>query len=79
MPSRIDEAGHTEAFDYPVAEHWGPLKRTQCIGILQPNTTTSILVIMLPVSVSPGALFSQFLPVNHRPLLEAPRPLPKQQ
>ena len=23
MPSHIDEAGHTKAFDYPVAEHWG--------------------------------------------------------
>ena len=23
MPSCIDEAGHTKAFDYPVAEHWG--------------------------------------------------------
>ena len=23
MPSRIDEAGHTKAVDYPVAEHWG--------------------------------------------------------
>ena len=23
MPSRIDEAGHTKAFGYPVAEHWG--------------------------------------------------------
>ena len=23
MASRIDEAGHTKAFDYPVAEHWG--------------------------------------------------------
>ena len=22
MPSRIDTAGHTKAFDYPVAEHW---------------------------------------------------------
>ena len=22
MPSRIDEAGHTKDFDYPVAEHW---------------------------------------------------------
>ena len=22
MPSRTDTAGHTEAFDYPVAEHW---------------------------------------------------------
>ena len=23
MPSRIDEAGHTKAFDYPVADRWG--------------------------------------------------------
>ena len=23
MPSRKDTAGHTNAFDYPVAEHWG--------------------------------------------------------
>ena len=23
MPSLIDEAGHTKAFDYPVTEHWG--------------------------------------------------------
>ena len=23
MPSHIDKAGHTKAFDYPVAEHWG--------------------------------------------------------
>ena len=23
MASRIDEAGHTKAFDYPVVEHWG--------------------------------------------------------
>ena len=26
MPSRIDEAGHTKAFDYPVVEHWGEVK-----------------------------------------------------
>ena len=26
MPSRIDEAGHTKAFDDPVAEHWGEVK-----------------------------------------------------
>ena len=26
MPSRIDEAGHTKAFDYLVAEHWGKPK-----------------------------------------------------
>ena len=29
MPSRIDEAGHTKAFDYPVAEHWGESQRTK--------------------------------------------------
>ena len=28
MPSRIDEAGHTKAFDDPVAEHWGENRRT---------------------------------------------------
>ena len=27
MPSRIDEAGHTKAFDDPVAEHWGESQR----------------------------------------------------
>ena len=29
MPSRIDEAGHTKAFDYPVAEHWGESRNVQ--------------------------------------------------
>ena len=29
MPSRIDEAGHTKAFNYPVAEHWGESQRTK--------------------------------------------------
>ena len=29
MPSRIDEAGHTKAFDYPVAEQWGESQRTK--------------------------------------------------
>ena len=29
MPSRIDEAGHTKTFDYPVAEHWGESQRTK--------------------------------------------------
>ena len=28
MPSRIDEAGHTKAFDYPVAEHCIDLQTT---------------------------------------------------
>ena len=29
MPSHIDEAGHTKAFDYPVAEHWGESRNVQ--------------------------------------------------
>ena len=29
MPSRIDEAGHAKAFDYPVAEHWGGDRNVQ--------------------------------------------------
>ena len=29
MPSRIDEAGHTKAFEYPVAEHWGESRNVQ--------------------------------------------------
>ena len=29
MPSRIDEAGHTKAFDYLVAEHWGESRNVQ--------------------------------------------------
>ena len=32
MPSRIDEAGHTKAFDYPVAEHWGESRNVQFRG-----------------------------------------------
>ena len=32
MPSRIDEAGHTKAFDYPVAEHWGGSQNVQFHG-----------------------------------------------
>ena len=29
MPSRIDEAGHTKAFGYPVVEHWGESRNVQ--------------------------------------------------
>ena len=29
MPSRIDEAAHTKAFDDPVAEHWGESQRAK--------------------------------------------------
>ena len=32
MPSRIEEAGHTKAFDYPVAEHWGESRNVQFRG-----------------------------------------------
>ena len=32
MPSRIDEAGHTKAFDFPVAEHWGESRNVQFCG-----------------------------------------------
>ena len=32
MPSRTDEAGHTKAFDYPVAEHWGESRNVQFHG-----------------------------------------------
>ena len=40
MPSRIEEAGHTKAFDYPVAEHWGESQRTKrsLVG-LEPTST----------------------------------------
>ena len=37
MPSRIDEAGHTKAFDYPVAEHWGETRNVQFRGDLLPT------------------------------------------
>ena len=32
MPSRIDEAGHTKAFDFPVAEHLGDLTKEVHFG-----------------------------------------------
>ena len=39
MPSRIDEAGHTKAFDYPVAEHWGESQRTKrCLVGFEPTS-----------------------------------------
>ena len=41
MPSRIDEAGHTKAFDDPVAEHWGESQRAKrsLVG-LEPTSAT---------------------------------------
>ena len=39
MPSRIDEAGHTKAFDDPVAEHWGESQRAkQSLVGLEPTS-----------------------------------------
>ena len=32
MPSHIDEAGHTKAFDYPVAVHWRESRNVQFHG-----------------------------------------------
>ena len=32
MPSRIDEAGHTKAFGYPVADHWWESRNVQFHG-----------------------------------------------
>ena len=33
MPSRIDMAGHTKAFDYPVMDHWMEFKLDDRIDI----------------------------------------------
>ena len=41
MPSRIDEAGHTKAFNYPVAEHWGGAKCSVPQVGLEPTTHQS--------------------------------------
>ena len=38
MPSRIDEAGHTKAFDYPVMGHWGEPKCSVPRVGLEPTT-----------------------------------------
>ena len=32
MTSHKDEAGHTKAFDYPVAQHWGESRNIQFHG-----------------------------------------------
>ena len=32
MPCRIDETGHTKAFDFPVAEHWGKAEMFSSAG-----------------------------------------------
>ena len=41
MPSRIDEAGHTKAFDFPVAEHWGRAEMFSSAGGTR-NDNTSV-------------------------------------
>ena len=40
MPSRIDEAGHTKAFDYPVAEHWGEAEMFSSAGGTRTDNTS---------------------------------------
>ena len=40
MPSRIDEAGHTKAFDYPVAGHWGEADMFSSAGGTRTDNTS---------------------------------------
>ena len=41
MPSRIDEAGHTKAFDYTVAEHWREAEMFSSAGRTRRTTDRS--------------------------------------
>ena len=40
MPSRIGEAGHTKAFDFPVAEHWGKAEMFSSAGGTRTDNTS---------------------------------------
>ena len=40
IPSRRDEAGHTKAFDYPVAEHWGEAEMFSSAGGTRTDNTS---------------------------------------
>ena len=40
MPSRTDTAGHTKAFVYPVAEHWGKAEMFSSAGGTRTNNTS---------------------------------------
>ena len=40
MPSRADMAGHTKAFDYPVAEHWGEAEMFSSMGGTRTDNTS---------------------------------------
>ena len=40
MASRIDEAGHTKAFDYPVVEHWGKAEMFSSPGGTRTDNTS---------------------------------------
>ena len=40
MPSRIDTAGHTKAFDYPVTEHWGKAEMFSYAGGTRTDNTS---------------------------------------
>ena len=55
MPSRIDEAGHTKAFDYPVAEHWGESQNLQFRGWSGAERTTNWATPVPPEDrITPG-------------------------
>ena len=40
MLSRIDEAGHTKAFGYPVAEHWVKAEMFSSVGGTRTDNTS---------------------------------------
>ena len=78
MPSPIDEAGHTNAFDYLVAEHWGESRNVQFRGwdctnddilLSDPSHTTSA-----ESSQSAARHFQLLNPFTAIP--QAPVPLP---
>ena len=62
MPSRTDEAGHTKAFDNPVAEHWRESQRTKrsLVGFEPTSAHTymslksNALLLLRRAFVSPG-------------------------
>ena len=45
MPSRKDTAGHTNAFDYPVAEHWGGPVREMALEGPRPTWDTQRILV----------------------------------
>ena len=69
MPSRIDEAGHTKAFGYPVAEHWGGKPKwpemARCRNGLDPeravtNKFHSYLILILLILILRSCITSRY-------------------